>query len=110
MKPIAVESTTLTTVAYDAVRELLQLGFRDQAVYHYFDVPSDVHEDLMSASSKGRSKRGSPASSRSGPPENRRPSTTPSIGASSNWLSKRREDVAKSSAGQVRMQPAKQST
>lgn len=39
MKPIAVESTTLTMVAYDADRELLQLGFRDQAVYHYFDVP-----------------------------------------------------------------------
>lgn len=53
MKPIAVESTTLTTVAYDADRELLQLGFRDQAVYHYFDVPSDVYEDLMRASSKG---------------------------------------------------------
>jgi hypothetical protein len=53
MKPIAVESTTLATVAYDTDRELLQLGFRDQAVYHYFDVPADVHEDLLRASSKG---------------------------------------------------------
>jgi hypothetical protein len=53
MKPVAVESTTLTTVAYDADRELLQLGFRDQAVYCYFDVPADVHENLLRASSKG---------------------------------------------------------
>ena len=53
MKPVAVESTTLTTVAYDADRKLLQLGFRDQAVYRYFDVPIDVHENLLRASSKG---------------------------------------------------------
>jgi hypothetical protein len=52
MKPVPVESTTLTTVAYDADRELLQLGFRDQAVYRYFDVPVDVHENLLRASSK----------------------------------------------------------
>ena len=53
MKPVPVESTTLATVAYDADRELLQLGFRDQAVYRYFDVPVDVHENLLRASSKG---------------------------------------------------------
>jgi hypothetical protein len=53
MKPVPVESTTLTTVAYDAGRKLLQLGFRDQVVYSYFDVPVDVHENLMGASSKG---------------------------------------------------------
>jgi len=54
MKPIVVESTTLATVAYDADRRLLQLGFRDQAVYQYFDVPTDVHEDLLRSASKGR--------------------------------------------------------
>jgi hypothetical protein len=53
MKPIPVESTTLATVAYDTDRELLQLGFRDQSVYHYFDVPAGVHEDLLRASSEG---------------------------------------------------------
>jgi lysyl-tRNA synthetase class 2 len=53
MKPVAVESTILTMVAYDADRALLQLGFRDQDVYCYFDVPVDVHENLLRASSKG---------------------------------------------------------
>ncbi len=53
MRPIAVESTTLTTVAYDADRQLLQLGFRDQVVYRYFGVPVEVHENLLRALSKG---------------------------------------------------------
>jgi hypothetical protein len=53
MKPIAVESTTLTTVAYDADRQLLQLEFHDRAAYQYFDVPVDVFEGLVRASSKG---------------------------------------------------------
>lgn len=53
MKPIAVESTTLATVAYDADRELLQLEFRDRRVYQYFEVPADVHEALLRAPSKG---------------------------------------------------------
>jgi hypothetical protein len=53
MNATAVESTTLTTVAYDAARELLQLEFRDRAVYHYFGVPAEVHEALLRAPSKG---------------------------------------------------------
>lgn len=53
MKPLVVESTTLTTVAYDADRGLLQLEFRDRAVYQYFEVPADVHEALLRAPSKG---------------------------------------------------------
>lgn len=53
MKSLAVESTTLTTVTYDADRALLQLEFRDQAVYQYFEVPAEVHEALLRAPSKG---------------------------------------------------------
>jgi lysyl-tRNA synthetase, class II len=53
MKPVPVQSTLLTTVAYDADRKLLQLGFRDQAAYRYFDVPADLHDNLLRASSKG---------------------------------------------------------
>ena len=53
MKPLAVESTTLSTVAYDAERELLQLEFRHGTIYQYFSVPADVHEALLSAPSKG---------------------------------------------------------
>jgi len=53
MRPIAVASTTLSTVAYDADRQLLQLVFRDRTAYRYFDVPAEVYEALMHAQSKG---------------------------------------------------------
>ena len=49
----AVASTTLSTVAYDGIRNLLQLEFRSRAVYHYFGVPAAVHEALLGAPSKG---------------------------------------------------------
>jgi hypothetical protein len=53
MKPMAVNSTTLTTVAYDVDRELLQIEFCDGTVYQYSEVSAEVHEALMRASSKG---------------------------------------------------------
>jgi KTSC domain len=53
MKPLTVISTTLITVAYDVDNQLLQLEFRDRAIYHYFDVPADVYQGLVRASSKG---------------------------------------------------------
>jgi len=49
----AVVSTTLATVGYDGIRNLLQLEFRSRAVYHYFGVPAAVHEALLEAPSKG---------------------------------------------------------
>jgi hypothetical protein len=52
--PVAIESTTLASVAYDETRRLLQLEFCSQAVYVYFGVPASVHQALLSASSKGR--------------------------------------------------------
>lgn len=54
MKSVAVESTTLIRVAYDASRELLQLEFRDGSVYRYFKVPTTAYEGLLQASSKGK--------------------------------------------------------
>ena len=53
MKPTVVESTTLAAVAYDAHRQLLQIEFRDRTIYRYFNVPTDVHETLLRAPSKG---------------------------------------------------------
>ena len=53
MRVTAVESTTLATVGYDEARQLLQLGFRNRAIYQYFGVPALVHEALLGAPSKG---------------------------------------------------------
>jgi hypothetical protein len=54
MRFATVESTTLSTVAYDEARELLQLEFCSRAVYLYFGVPPTVHQGLLDAPSKGR--------------------------------------------------------
>lgn len=53
MNVTAVESSTLATVAYDDARELLQLEFRNRAVYQYFGVPAAVHAALLCAPSTG---------------------------------------------------------
>lgn len=49
----AVESTTLTAVAYDEAQQLLLLEFRSRAIYQYFGVPAAVHHALLEAPSKG---------------------------------------------------------
>jgi hypothetical protein len=48
-----VESTTLTGVAYDAVARELYLIFRDETVYRYFGVSSEVYDHLLNSESKG---------------------------------------------------------
>ena len=53
MNVIAVESSTLATIAYDKTRELLQLEFHSRAQYLYFGVPTTVHQALLQAPSKG---------------------------------------------------------
>ena len=53
MKTIAVDSTTLRTVGYDAERQLLQIEFQNRSIYQYFEVPPAIYEELMQASSKG---------------------------------------------------------
>jgi hypothetical protein len=54
MNVLAVKSTTLSTLAYDDAHEILQLEFRNRAVYRYLGVPAQVYEALLSAPSKGR--------------------------------------------------------
>ena len=53
MRMIAVESSTFAAVGYDACGKLLQLEFCSGAVYHYFGVPTAMHEGLLNATSKG---------------------------------------------------------
>jgi KTSC domain len=53
MNSTVVESTTLSTVAYDDVRELLRLEFRSRAIYQYSGVPPAVYAALLEAPSLG---------------------------------------------------------
>jgi hypothetical protein len=50
---VAVNSTLLAGVGYDAGELLLQLEFRDGAIYRYFAVPAAIHQSLLAADSKG---------------------------------------------------------
>ena len=53
MKTIAVDSTTLRTVGYDAERQILQIEFQNRSIYQYFEVPATIYQELMHAPSKG---------------------------------------------------------
>ena len=53
MDVTVVASTTLSTIAYDGIRNLLQLEFRNGAVYQYFGVPVSEYEALLDSPSKG---------------------------------------------------------
>lgn len=53
MKRQQVESSNLASVGYDAENEILEVEFNHGGVYQYFDVPENVYEELMNASSHG---------------------------------------------------------
>lgn len=50
----SVESSNLASVGYDAENEILEIEFNHGGDYKYFDVPENVYEELMSASSHGQ--------------------------------------------------------
>jgi KTSC domain len=50
---VAVQSSLLASVSYDPGESILLLEFCDGAVYQYFDVPAEIHNNLLAAESKG---------------------------------------------------------
>lgn len=54
MQRVLVESTTLSSAGHDAQATVLELQFRNGAVYQYFRVPPSIYCDLLRADSKGR--------------------------------------------------------
>ena len=53
MNAVAVESSSLAKVAYDAQQAILQVEFCDGSVYQYAGVPLQTYQDLLRADSKG---------------------------------------------------------
>jgi hypothetical protein len=47
-------SSELHSVGYDDANRLLEVEFRTGGVYHYFGVPRQAYDALMTAASKGR--------------------------------------------------------
>jgi hypothetical protein len=54
MKRVPVKSSTLVSVGYDEKGHVLEVEFKRAAVYQYLGVPNSLHEQLMSAPSKGK--------------------------------------------------------
>lgn len=50
----SLESAALSRAAYDATRQMLWLTFQGGAVYCYFGVPPHIHQELITAPSKGK--------------------------------------------------------
>jgi hypothetical protein len=48
-----VDSKLLASVAYNVGESILELEFRDGAIYLYFAVPEAIHHGLLAADSKG---------------------------------------------------------
>ena len=49
-----VSSSSIKSVGYDPDAEILEVEFLKSGIYHYFDVPSRIYEDLINAFSKGK--------------------------------------------------------
>lgn len=47
-------SSMMASAGYDAVTRVLEIEFVTGAVYHYFDVPLDLYQELLDAPSHGR--------------------------------------------------------
>ena len=54
MQRIPVLSTDLRSIGYDQSSETLEVEFRNESVYQYSSVPSNIYSALMAAESKGR--------------------------------------------------------
>jgi hypothetical protein len=48
-----VESSMIRSVGYDAASATLEVEFNSGKVYQYFEVPAEIHQELMEASSHG---------------------------------------------------------
>ena len=53
MQRIRLDSTALQSAGYQDQSVLLELEFRDGALYHYFQVPEQIFQELLGAESTG---------------------------------------------------------
>ena len=49
-----VESTSIASIGYQAAGGILELEFRNGAIYRYVEVPAAVFEQMLVAKSKGQ--------------------------------------------------------
>ena len=49
-----VSSSSVTSIGYDPKTETLEIEFGSGRVYQYYDVPANLHDEIMQAPSKGQ--------------------------------------------------------
>jgi hypothetical protein len=49
-----VSSSNIKSIGYDRESQTLEIEFNSGGIYHYFNVPVAIYENLMSASSHGK--------------------------------------------------------
>jgi KTSC domain len=54
MTRVMLRSSMMVSTGYDSATRVLEIEFATGAVYHYFDVPLDVYQDLLDAPSQGQ--------------------------------------------------------
>jgi len=54
MERTSVVSSNIASIGYNLGNQTLEIEFLNGSVYQYFDVPQNIHEDLMSADSQGK--------------------------------------------------------
>ena len=54
MQRYSVASSNLASVGYDAATQTLEVEFLNGSIYQYYNVPENMHSQLVRAVSKGR--------------------------------------------------------
>lgn len=54
MKRDSVQSSNIASIGYDENSATLEIEFLNGGVYQYFDVPKNVYDEIMAASSHGQ--------------------------------------------------------
>lgn len=54
MNRVPVNSSNILEIGYDPSTQTLEILFKNGNIYQYFDVPQNVHDSLISASSMGQ--------------------------------------------------------
>ena len=54
MQRINVVSSSIKKIGYDEMTNILEIEFNSGSVYDYLNVPSEIHKELMNATSKGK--------------------------------------------------------
>ncbi|MDM8346921.1 KTSC domain-containing protein [Pseudochrobactrum sp. sp1633] len=50
----SVSSSNIASVGYDEISQTLEIEFLSGGIYEYYNVPENVYQELISASSVGR--------------------------------------------------------